>query len=169
MLETYHFMKKYYYLLITIFLLASCEEDIKFNTPAFQSLKDNVFWRAQNYSAQAKAGGGVYISGGLGTNVVTLKLPSLETKTYVLGVDNLTAASYSDRFAIDKPEFTTGTNKGSGQVVITEFDNNKGTISGTFKFTAVNTNAEDLENPSVTFTEGVFYKIPYTPLVNFNN
>ncbi|TPG40740.1 DUF6252 family protein [Flavobacterium pectinovorum] len=162
-------MKKYYWLFITIFLLASCEEDVKFNTPAFQGLKDNVFWRAQNYSAQAKASGGVYVSGGLGTNTVTLKLPSLGPKTYVLGVDNLTAASYSDRFAIDKPEFTTGTNKGSGQVIITEFDAEKRTISGTFKFTAVNTNTEDLENPSVTFTEGVFYKIPYNPVVTSGN
>ncbi|WP_099712763.1 DUF6252 family protein [Flavobacterium sp. 9] len=160
-------MKKYYYLLITIFLLASCEEDVKFNTPAFQGLKGNVFWRAQNYSAQAKASGGIVIEGGLGVDAVSLKLPSSTPKTYILGVDNITTASYLNRLSSMAPQFTTGTNKGSGQIVITEFNNQTNTVSGTFRFTAVNANTEDLENPTVTFTEGVFYKVPYTPTTNF--
>jgi len=163
------YMRKYFYFLSFIFLLTSCAEDIKFNTPAFQGLKNNVFWRAQNYSAQGIANGGIVIEGGLGADVVSLKLPSSAPKTYVLGVDNITTASYLNLFSSMTPQFTTGTNIGSGQVVITEFNAQTNTVSGTFKFTAVNTNAEDLENPSVTFTEGVFYKIPYTPLVNFNN
>jgi len=160
-------MKKYYYLIITIFLLTSCTEDIKFNTPAFQGLKNNVFWRAQNYTANTKTNGVLVVEGGLGADAVSLKLPSTSPKTYVLGVDNLTTASYSNRFSSTAPVFTTGTNKGSGQIVITEFDAEKNTISGTFRFTAPNTNEKDLENPSVTFTEGVFYKIPYTLTTNF--
>ncbi|WP_337968175.1 DUF6252 family protein [uncultured Flavobacterium sp.] len=160
-------MKKYYYLIITAFLLISCTEDIKFNTPAFQGLKNNVFWRAQNYTASSKTNGDLIIEGRLGADAVSLKLPSPTPKTYILGVDNLTTASYLNRFTAGTPVFTTGTNKGSGQIVITEFDAQKNTISGTFRFTAPNTNEKDLENPSVTFTEGVFYKIPYTPTSNF--
>ncbi|WP_121327479.1 MULTISPECIES: DUF6252 family protein [unclassified Flavobacterium] len=160
-------MKKYYYLIITAFLLISCTEDVKFNTPAFQGLKNNVFWRAQNYTAYTKTNGDLIIEGGLGVDAVSLKLPSPTPKTYILGVDNLTTASYLNRFTADTPEFATGTNKGSGQIVITEFNAEKMTISGTFRFNAPNTDDKDLENPSVTFTEGVFYKIPYTPTANF--
>lgn len=79
-------MKKYYYLIITAFLLISCTEDVKFNTPAFQGLKNNVFWRAQNYTAYTKTNGDLIIEGGLGVDAVSLKLPSPTPKTYILGL-----------------------------------------------------------------------------------
>ena len=156
-------MKKIFYFLSLLFIVTSCTEDIKFNNPAFQGLKDNVFWRAQSYSASTDAIGVLQIEGSLGTDVVTLKVPSTTPKTYVLGVDDITIASYANLFSSDEPEFTTGTNKGSGQIVITDFDAENNTISGTFKFTAPNVNEEDLEKPSLNFKEGVFYKIPITP------
>ena len=155
-------MKKIFYFLSLLFILTSCTEDIKFNNPAFQGLKDNVFWRAQSYSAATDASGALKIEGSLGTDVVILKVSSTTPKTYVLGIDDITVASYSNLFSVDEPEFTTGTNKGSGQIVITDFDAENNTISGTFKFTAPNVNEEDLEKPSLNFKEGVFYKIPIT-------
>ncbi|SHL43744.1 DUF6252 family protein [Flavobacterium saccharophilum] len=156
-------MKKIFYFLSLLFILTSCTEDIKFNNPAFQGLKDNVFWRAQSYSATTDANKVLQIEGSLGTDVVILKVSSTTPKTYVLGIDDITVASYSNLFSVDEPEFTTGTNKGSGQIVITDFDAENNTISGTFKFTAPNVNEEDLEKPSLNFKEGVFYKIPITP------
>lgn len=154
---------------LLVFIVASCTEDVKFNTPAYQGLKDNVFWRAQNYTAYTATNGALFIEGGLGAEKVSLKLPSPTPQTYTLGVDNIKTASYSTVFNSATPQFTTGTGKGSGQVVITEYDNVNNTLSGTFKFTAVNTEADNPEKPTVIFTEGVFYKIPYTPTSNFNN
>jgi len=165
--QIHDFMKKYIYLFISVFVLASCTEDVKFNTPAFQGLKDNVFWRSQNYTAYTTIDGDLFIEGGLGAEKVSLKLPSPIPQTYILGVDDIATASYSNVFPSETPQFTTGTNMGNGQVVITDFDVKNNTISGTFKFTAVNSNAGDGEKPEIHFTEGVFYKIPYTSKVNF--
>jgi len=160
-------MKKYIYLFVTVFMFVSCTEDVRFNTPAFQGLKDNVFWRSQNYTAYTKQNGVLVIEGGLGAEKVTLNLPSPIPQTFTLGVDDVTTASYSNVFPSETPQFTTGTDLGSGQVIITEFDVANNTISGTFRFTAVNVNAVNEEKPEIHFTEGVFYKIPYTPKVNF--
>jgi len=166
LLQIHDFMKKYIYLLISVFVLASCTEDVKFNTPAFQGLKDNVFWRSQNYTAYTTMDGDLFIEGGLGAEKVSLKLPSTAPQTYILGVNEVATASYSNIFPSETPQFTTGTNLGNGQVVITNFDFENKTISGTFKFTAVNSEGDN-EKPEIQFTEGVFYKVPYTSKVNF--
>ncbi|SHM71115.1 DUF6252 family protein [Flavobacterium chilense] len=155
-------MRKYYYLLLTVFLFISCTEDVKFNTPAFQGLKDNVFWRAKAYSAYTKNGSFV-IRGLLETDGVNLRVPYPVPGTYILGIDDTTTASYSNVFLDETPQFTTGTNKGSGQIVITEYNAQNQTISGTFKFYAVNVDEKNIEKPGMSFTEGVFYKIPITP------
>ena len=161
-------MKKIFYFLSFIFLLTSCTEDVKFNNPAFQGLKNNAFWRAQAYSAYTQTNGDLFIEGRLGTEAVILQLPSTAPKTYILGVDDVVKASFLNNiYSSEIPNYSTGSNKGSGQVVITEFNAEEKTISGTFKFTAVNTDQVDAEKPSITFTEGVFYKIPIVLTNNF--
>ncbi|MET0945014.1 MAG: DUF6252 family protein, partial [Flavobacterium sp.] len=131
--------------------------------PAFQGLKDNVFWRSNGYIANSGTNGNMVIEGTLGYEKVILEIPSPAVQTYVLGIDNVAMASYSNTFPGQLEEFSTGENKGNGQIVVTEFNSETNTISGTFKFTAPNVNEEDLEKPSLNFKEGVFYKIPITP------
>ena len=160
-------MKKIFYFLSLLFIITSCTEDVKFNNPAFQTLKDNVFWRAITYKAQLVTNGNMIIEGNLGYEKVILQIPSAMVKTYVLGLDNVTKASYSNTFPGQLAEFSTGQNKGTGQVVVTEFNTETNTISGTFKFTAINKDETDTENPKVTFTEGVFYKVPVELTSNF--
>ena len=160
-------MKKIFYFLSLLFIITSCTEDVKFNNPAFQGLKDNVFWRAIGYKANTSTNGNVIIEGDLGYEKVILKIPSAALKTYVLGVDDISRASYSNTFPGQLADFTTGTNKGSGQIVITDYDTENKTISGTFKFTAMNEDETDVENLKVIFTEGVFYKVPVSPTSNF--
>ena len=155
-------MKKIVYFLSLLFIVTSCTEDIKFNNPAFQGLKDNVFWKAIGYKANMSTSGTVVIEGDLGYEKVSLKFPSPVKTTYILGVDDVSTASYSNTFPGKLADFATGTNKGNGQIVITDYDAENKTISGTFKFTALNKDIADTENPKVTFTEGVFYKIPIT-------
>ncbi len=146
------------------FLLVSCTEDIKFNNPAFQTLKDNVFWRAQSYTAHIETNGSLIVEGLLGFEKVTFKIPSPAQKTYILGIDNVTTATYSNSLASQLAEFTTGENRGNGQIIITEYNIDNKTISGTFKVNAVNVDDEDTEKPTINFTEGVFYKITVSPL-----
>lgn len=164
-------MKKYHFLLLLVLITVSCTEDIRFNNPAFQTLKDNVFWRAATYKASIATNGNIVIEGTLGYEKVILQVSDFGDRTYVLGIDNVTTASYLNAFPGGVSEFSTGANKGSGQIVITNIGNTTSgignTISGTFKFTAINNDAADAENPKVTFTEGVFYKIPITPTIEY--
>jgi len=154
-------MKKILHLILLLFVVSSCTEDVKFNNPAFQGLKDNVFWRANAYKAYRSTSDKMIIEGSLGFEKVVLQIPLPEEKTYILGVDDIAIASYSSTLpSADPVEFLTGTNKGSGQIVIAEYNLENKTISGTFKFNAVNSNETDIDNPKVNFTEGVFYKIP---------
>ncbi|WP_134148172.1 DUF6252 family protein [Flavobacterium sp. 270] len=160
-------MKKWMFILPLLLIISSCTEDVKFNNPAFQTLKDNVFWRAQNHIAYMTTNGSMTIEGTLGYEKVTLITASLAVKTYNLGVDEVSKASYSNALPGHLASFSTGKNKGNGQIVITEFDRENNTISGTFKFTAINSDAGNVENPKVNFTEGVFYKVPVQVTAEF--
>ncbi|MDX6181208.1 DUF6252 family protein [Flavobacterium sp. Fl-77] len=155
-------MKKYLLLLSLVILSSSCTEEIKFNNPAFQTLKNNVFWRAQNYNAFLNEDGGLIIVGQLGYEKVTLRSTSTNEKTYMLGLNNFSTASYSNSLQGQLADFSTGVNKGSGQIVITEYDSEANTVSGTFRFSAINADNEEVDLSTINFTEGVFYKIPLT-------
>ncbi|MTH15113.1 DUF6252 family protein [Flavobacterium sp. LC2016-01] len=160
-------MKKYFYFLLLLIAATSCTEDVKFNNPAFQGLKDNVFWRAVGYKAAVSINSNFVIEGSLGYEKVMLQVDNTAKKTYILGVNDVVKASYANTFPGKETEFSTGTKKGSGQIVITDYDSVNNTISGTFKFSAVNSNTADVDNPKVTFTEGVFYKVPITPRLEY--
>ncbi len=158
--QIYCDMKKIISLVLLLFIVSACSEDIKFNNPAFQSLKENVFWRAVNYNASSVTNSGFVIVGDLGFEKVILKVPEPTAQTYILGRDNVTTATYLNTQSTSPSRFSTGANKGDGQIVITEYNAENKTISGTFKFTALNEDEKDLEKPKISFTEGVFYKIP---------
>lgn len=153
-------MKKIFYFLSLLFVLESCTEDVKFNNPAFQTLKNNVFWRAQTYKAYAGMQGAIIIEGSLGYEKVALQAASKEKQTFALGINDVSKAVYENTFPSETASFSTGTNIGNGQITITDYDPANNTISGTFKFTAVNNDETDIENPNINFTEGVFYKVP---------
>lgn len=153
-------MKKYHFLLLLVLIAVSCTEDIRFNNPAFQTLKDNVFWRAVAYKAYVGANGHMIIEGTLGYENVVLETSSSAQKTYILGTDNTSKASYSNTYPGQTEKFSTGENAGNGQIIITEYNIEAKTISGTFKFTVINEDAANTEKPKITFTEGVFYKVP---------
>ncbi|KFF07176.1 DUF6252 family protein [Flavobacterium reichenbachii] len=160
-------MKKYMFLLALMLVFFSCSEDVKFNNPAFQGVKDNVFWRAQVYTASMSTNGNLIIQGSLGLEKVTLTIASPALQTNMLGVDDVSKASYINEYAAKAITFSTGKNIGNGQVTVTEFNAEAKTISGTFKFTALNLNESDTENSKVNFTEGVFYKVPISTVIEY--
>jgi hypothetical protein len=160
--QIHDFMKKYIYLFISVFVLASCTEDVRFNNPAFQALKDNIFWRAQSYEAQISQDNRVVITGFLGYEKIGFQLPSAEVKTYTIGSDNNTGAFFYNEIGTVPSVYIAGVNMGSGQITITEYDIKNKTISGTFNFNALKTVENDSEKANISFTEGVFYKVPVT-------
>ncbi len=159
-------MKKYFYFLSLLLLLVSCTEDVRFNNPAFQTLKDNAFWRAQVYKAGIEANGFFTVEGSLGYEQIKFQISEPAEKTYVLGVNDDVKATFKNTYKGQEAEFATGTGKGSGEVVVTEYNTVDKTISGTFKFTAVNVDS-GAEKQQMHFTEGVFYKIPVKSEGNF--
>ena len=48
-------MKKLIILILATFTLLGCTQEVTFNNPSVQGIKDNYFWRAQSYKATVDA------------------------------------------------------------------------------------------------------------------
>lgn len=152
-------MKKLSLIIIVLFAFISCQEDVRFNNPSLQGMKDNVFWRAVESKATV-ASGSLLIEAYTGTETLTFKLASTAKKNYFLGIDNVNTVSYVLADPGGLITFSTGFGIGDGQITITEYDTVNNTVSGTFKFNAENTDNNPLAGPLVNFQQGVFYKVP---------
>ncbi len=152
-------MKKFLSLLVLLVAFSSCEEDVQFNTPAVQALKDNELWKATEYKA-ILVGGSLTIEATNGFETVVLRtVSSTPGMSFQLGVNDSNRATYSldaDGLSYD---YQTGTDLGDGLIEISdnpdETDIAKGYISGTFRF-----NASDEFGELVNFQNGFFYKVP---------
>ncbi len=101
-------MKRFLPLLIVLFALSSCQEDIKFNTPGFQGLKDDVFWRANDARAYVSSTGQLRVEALTQYEQITLNTASANVGTYVLGTTNLNnSATYSSNFNEVELEYAT--------------------------------------------------------------
>jgi len=154
-------MKKIASFLLIVMALTSCEEEITRNNPSVQGLKDNVLWRANDYSAVVQ-GNGFVITGLTRYETLTLKTSGKTKSTYVLGVNNSRTATFVDDTNGQKLTFATGQAQGDGQIVITEYDEINQTVSGTFRFNALNVDNNPAGGEILNFQEGVFYKVPIT-------
>lgn len=81
-------MKKFLSLIVIIMLLSSCQEDVKFNTPGFQGLKDDVFWRATDARAYVSTNGTLSIKGYTPFEELDLNTNSTAEGLYFLGTTN---------------------------------------------------------------------------------
>ena len=155
-------MKKFLYLLVLLASLTSCEEDIQFNTPAVQALKNNELWRATEFSATLGLGNTLTISATNGFEELVLKTASINPGEYQLGQNDTDKASYV--LVVDDYEENYQTGPGIGEGSITIIDDveqtnvTAGYISGTFRFAAVSEDGEE-----IYFQNGYFYKVPITP------
>lgn len=93
-------MKRFLSLFITALAFSSCQEDVKFNNPGFQGLKDDVFWRANDARAYVDATSGkLRIEALTQYEIITLNTNSANVGTYVLGTTNSNnSATYSSNF-----------------------------------------------------------------------
>lgn len=153
-------MKKYFLFIVVIFSFISCQEDVSFNNPSFQGMKNNVFWRAVDSKAFLAAGGSLIIEGYTGNEVLTLRTTSATVQRYTLGTSNSKTAVYVLTDGNVKVSFATGIDIGDGEIIITEYDNVNNTISGTFRFRAENVDGDPLAVDILNFQQGVFYKVP---------
>ena len=220
-------------------MFSSCQEDVKFNTPGFQGLKDDVFWRANDARAYLAANGTLSIKGLTQYEELDLNTSSTAVNTYFLGTTNnnnkaIFTSSFDDinllyeTLPIPGPAFgvyllsggsgynsgssiatTGGTGSGltvsitanssgvvtkvlvesggngyisgdlitvtggngacrfkvsnGGQIVITEYDDINKTVSGTFKFNAINVNNNPAGGPILNYQYGTFYKVQIFP------
>ena len=132
-------------------LLVSCADDITFNTPAFQGIKDTLFFKAAGTRAQLTDANEVIISGILNGERVDLKLPA-----YGTGVFDMTAgaAAIADFYEADGKQYSTRFD-GEGEVVVERIDDSL--YTGSFRFRAVS----PADTTEVYFTRGYFYQVPF--------
>lgn len=152
-------MKKILSLIVLLTALTSCEEDVKFNNPAVQGLKDNELWKATDFTATRGADNSLTITADNGFETIMLKTQNIDPGVYTLGVDNSSKASYT--LSVDGVEmfYSTGAGIGDGEITISadpsETNITAGYITGFFHF-----NAEDDGGDVVNFQEGVFFRVP---------
>lgn len=177
-------MKKILSLIVLVAALASCEEDVKFNDPAVQALKDNETWKATSYTAVMSSDKSLTITATNGFETVTLRAESTDPYDcdgtevadadgdkygcqYLFGYDMENTASYVLSADGITMSYQTGVDaepgEGEEDGAILIYMNRKytniqgGFISGEFYF-----NATDDSGKVVNFQQGVFYKIPIT-------
>lgn len=78
-------MKKIFSILILIFLISSCTEDIKTNTPGFQAMKDNVLWKADYANAFLEENGSLTIIAYNNLETIVFNLNVAEEGVYYFG------------------------------------------------------------------------------------
>ena len=81
------FMKKIVQIFALILVMASCENDIKTNLPAFLGEKDNIAWRASDTKVTANPGGTITINAYKDNELVTLTVPN-SVGIHYLGTTN---------------------------------------------------------------------------------
>ena len=119
-------MKKQFLIIIVLLGFISCQEDVRFNNPSLQGLKDNVFWRAVDSKASFTFGandgpnGSFFIQAFVGNETVSFKLASTKPQTYILGGSSSNIATYSHTVADEVISYSTEFDSSGGQIVITE-------------------------------------------------
>lgn len=236
-------MKRFLPLFVIALAFSSCQEDVKFNNPGFQGLKDDAFWRANDARAHVSTSGQLTIEALTEYETITLNTSSANVGKYILGTANTNnSASYSSTFNDVELEYATvavpgpvgmvslnaggtgyvsggsvattgGSGSGltvnivasssgavtsvtpssrgngyvagdlitisggnvnanfrilnvqnsNGEIEITEYDQDNFTVSGKFKFNAINTNNSPFGGPILNFQHGEFYRIPIYP------
>jgi len=157
-------MKRISLLLFVFLAFLSCEENVEFSTPGIQGQLDNVTWRAIDVRGTINDAGRVTITGRVRDQFLELKIPSKNKATYVLGNNANRVANYTINIGDIELFYTTGVNIGGvGEIKVTEFDADTNTITGTFRFNAVNINDNPIGGEFVNFQYGNFYKVPLLP------
>lgn len=169
-------MKKIIALLMVVSLLTSCEENVSFNTPAFQARKDNFMWRASSYSAVYDvAQSSLQLTAQSGFEKVTITVSPVvvtgdgttaffQDATFDLKNNTEAIATYDFVNNGQTYSYTTEVEDiANGELVLKNGAVQKpGTVSGAFRFDAPYQGDIPNAPERINFQEGVFYEIPLT-------
>lgn len=152
-------MKKIFFALIALSLVFSCQDDVEFNQPAFQGIKDgDELWKATSYSVTIDENNALTFSGTSNFRELNLTVPYPTVDTFRLGDVNSMYATYEEfgNTYSTTNEPASGIVYLYGEVDIQEIDYTLNTFTGAFRFNAYNSTGTDVVN----FIEGIFYKLP---------
>lgn len=157
-------MRKFVLFFVAAIALASCTEEIQRNEQALVGLKNGVNWRANGGQAILHSSGNIEISGGYKFENLSIILPSKNPGTYVIGNSNVRKVVFTDNTGGLNRVFSTSVGRGDGEVVIQEYNETTNTITGKFKFNAIDESLTTGVLPDsihvINFTHGHFYKLP---------
>jgi hypothetical protein len=156
-------MKKIASLLLMFILVVSCTTDVTRNSPALEGLKDDVRWRSKSNFAELAADNSVTLTGLTPYETLSLKASSIIPGTYVFGNLAPNYASYLYTQNGDELFYTTNAVGGDGEIIIKEYDQVNRTISGTFRFNAININDNPMGGAILNYHSGIFYKVQVVP------
>ncbi len=148
-------MKKIILVLSIFVTLVSCTDDVTFNNPSFQGMKNGENWKATDARVILNTDGSITVEAYTQFEVVTFEVSSASIGTKTFGVNSSNIAAYDVTIDGVTDSYETGTNIGTGELKITESPTVTGKLSGTFKFRAVNDDGVE-----AGFTNGVIYSIP---------
>jgi len=154
-------MKKVFVVILTVFSLLSCSDDIRFNSPAMQAYKQNELWRSSFFAADIDNGGFV-IEGRNSGEIVQLITTSDTRGTFNLGLDSNNIAIFVDVDGTmystkNAPDPSIGSYPTSGEIIVQDIDSDDPkNVYGTFWFYAYSSDGLKVIN----FNKGVFYKVP---------
>ena len=132
-------------------ILTSCSDDVSFNSPAFQGIKDTVFYKADGTRATLSNNNEVIISGSLNGERVDLTLPVYGEGVFNLDADSGATADFFDAFGkLYSTRFD-----GEGEVIVERVEDSL--YTGSFRFRAL----APVDTTAVIFTRGYFYQVPF--------
>lgn len=150
-------MRKYILVLLCLLTVLSCSDDVTFNSPALQGVRDTVLFRSNVQRVELLNSSGlvnsvrlVRLSGILGEESVQFDFPFGEG-VFDLEPNAIATATYTNASG---KVFSTDFD-GEGQVVVERVEDSM--YTGTFRFRAVSA----IDTSEVYFTKGVFYKVPF--------
>jgi len=157
-------MKKRLQLILLILVCISCSDDVQFNIPAIQGIRDGELWRATSYAADIDFGG-LIIEGTNGVETLTLVCTDDGRGTYYLGGNSQSEARFVDAQGVVystlyAPADSLSVYPSDGQIVVESFDNSvtPKPVTGTFRFNAYTSDGLH----GINFIEGHFYRVPLT-------
>lgn len=153
-------MKKVLFVVVLALLLSSCSDDVVFNNPSVQGLKNNVFWRALQSKAILSKDGSIAVEAVTLKETLVLHLSSAQLNTYRLDDNVIDYVTYTSRETTPITSLTTQSGNGTGKITITEYDEVNKTISGTFTAVIPYVTTDTQESKEFYFSQGVFYKVP---------
>ena len=151
-------MKKIIFLLILIFTLSGCQDEVKFNDPAFQGLKQGILWRATSFDAKKTSNGFLVFTATKGYETITIRTDQVIPHTSQFGTNIDNFAEFVNNSIEFQNKYSTGFGEGKGEIIITDYSN--GTVSGSFNFIAINTDTSINSPNAINFSKGAFYGVP---------